>query len=27
VVLLKLDTSRGHLSLPLRRHGARPRQM
>jgi hypothetical protein len=26
-VLLKLGTSRGHLGLPLRRHGARPRQM
>jgi hypothetical protein len=26
-VLLKLGTSRGHLGLPLRRHGARPRQV
>jgi hypothetical protein len=26
-VLLKLGTSRGHLGHPLRRHGARPRQV
>jgi hypothetical protein len=26
-ILLELGTNRGHLSLPLRRHGARPRQV